>query len=141
MPSHIRTLGEVPVPVVILGDPAYALLPWLLKPYQGVGLSDKQKFNRRLSRARVVVECAFGRLKGRWRSLLKRKDMKLDYLCTAVTACCILHNICEEHHDEFDEQWLDDVDESSIPSSSGSTLPSTSGSSIRNAFANYFDGN
>ena len=113
--SHIWTLGGVPVPVVILGDPAYPLLPWLLKPYQGVGLSDKQKFNRRLSRACVVVEYAFRRLKGGWRSLLKRKDMKLGYLCTAVTVCCILHNICcEVHHDEFDEQWLDDVDESSI---------------------------
>ena len=49
--------------------------------------------------------------------------MKLDYLSTAVTACCILHNICEVHHDEFDEQWQDDVNDSSIPSSSGSTLP------------------
>ena len=65
MPSHIRTFGGVPVPVVILGDPAYPLLPWLMKPHPGVGLSDKQKkFNRRLSRARVIVECAFGRLGG-----------------------------------------------------------------------------
>ena len=39
--------------------------------------------------------------------------MKLDYLSTAVTACCILHNICEVYHDEFYEQWLDDVNKSS----------------------------
>ncbi len=81
VPSHIRTLGGIPVPVVILGDPAYPLFTWLLKPYQRVGLSDKQKkFNRRLSRARVMVECPFERLKSRWRSLLQRKDIKLDYL-------------------------------------------------------------
>ena len=49
--------------------------------------------------------------------------MKLDYLSIAVTACCILHNICEVYHDEFYEQWLDDVNKSSIPSSSESTLP------------------
>ena len=53
------------VPVVILGDPAYPLLSWLMKPYTGSGLSDRQrKLNYRLSRAHVVVECAFGRLKG-----------------------------------------------------------------------------
>ena len=136
MPSHIRTLGGVPVPVVILEDPAYFLLPWLLKPYLGVSLSEKQKkFNRRFSRALVVVESTFGRLKGRWRSLLKRKDKKLDYLRTAVTACCILHNICEVHLDEFNNQWLDDVDESSMPSSSGSTLPSASTGSSNQRFS------
>ena len=98
MPSHVRILGGVPLPGVIIGYPAYPLLPWLMKAYPGAGLSDKQrKYKRRLSRAHVVVECAFGRLKGRWRSLLKRNDMRLDYLCNAVAACCVLHNICEVH--------------------------------------------
>ena len=104
---HLTTLdfSGVAVPVVILGDPAYPLLPWLMKAHPGVGLSAKQqKFNRRLSRAQVVVECAFGRLKGRWRSLLKRNDMKIDKTCNAVTACCILHNICKIHGDEFNER-------------------------------------
>ena len=84
-----------------------------MKAHSGTGLSDKQKkYNRRLSRACVVVECAFGRLKGRWRSLLKRNDMRLDYLCNAATAC-VLHNICEVHRDAFDEQWL--VEETPVP--------------------------
>ena len=74
VPQSVQILAGVPVPVVILGDPAYPLLPWLLKPYPATGLSTKaSKFNTRLSRARVVVECAFGRLKGR--SLLKCNDV------------------------------------------------------------------
>ena len=139
-PHHTRIFSGVPVPVVILGDPGYPLLPWLLKPYSGVGLSAKQqKSNRRLSRARVVVECAFGRLKGCWRSLLKRNDMNIEKMNNVVTACCILHNICEIHQDEFNEEWLEEVQESSSASSSGGSLPSSSaGVTIRNALADYF---
>ena len=51
------------------------------------------------------------------------RTYEVGLLSTAVTACCILHNICDLQHDEFDKQWLDDVNESSIPSNSGSTLP------------------
>ena len=61
--------------------------------------------------------------------------MRLDYLCTSVTACCVLHNMCELHRDAFDEQWLADVDETSVPSRTGSTLPSTRATSICSAFA------
>ena len=80
-----------------------------MKPYTGTGLSQAQRqFNYRLSRACVVVECAFGRLKGRWLSLLKRSNVRVDFMSTVVTSCCILHNLCEVHKDGFDEQWLDE---------------------------------
>lgn len=62
----------------------------------------------------------FGRLKSRWRSLLKGNDMKLDNLCIAVSACCVLHNICEVHHDIFDEHRLEEVEETPVPSRTGS---------------------
>ena len=26
-----------------------------------------------------------------------------------VAACCILHNICEVHGEEFDERWLEEA--------------------------------
>ena len=60
------------------------------------------------------MECAFGRLKGRWRSLLKRNDTDVSFLPTLVTACCVLHNLCEVHGDSFNNDWLteEDADES-----------------------------
>jgi len=128
--------------VFVLRDPAYPLLPWLMKPYPGTGLSSKeQKFNNRLSRARVVVECAFGRLKGRWRSLLKRNDIRIDHMTTLVTACCVLHNICEVHQDSFDEQWLDEeVQESCCSPSAASTIPGKARACVlRDAVRDYLD--
>uniref|UniRef100_A0A8C3PC42 Putative nuclease HARBI1 n=1 Tax=Chrysemys picta bellii TaxID=8478 RepID=A0A8C3PC42_CHRPI len=69
------TVGDVEMPIVILGDPAYPLMPWLMKPYGGSLDRSQELFNYRLSKCRMVVECAFGRLKGRWRTLLTRSDL------------------------------------------------------------------
>jgi len=63
-----KPIAETEIPIVVLGDPAYPLLPWLMKPYIDNGhlSNEQQTFNYLLSRARVVVEDAYGRLKGQW---------------------------------------------------------------------------
>eukprot|EP00622_Pseudochattonella_farcimen_P004479 FR739867.1.p2 GENE.FR739867.1~~FR739867.1.p2 ORF type:complete len:113 (-),score=10.05 FR739867.1:12-350(-) len=46
------------------------------------------------SRGRVIIKCAFGKLKGQWRCLLyglRTRDVILWK--ETVTTCCILHNI------------------------------------------------
>ena len=63
------------VPVVILGDSAYPLLNWLMKPFpHGTTNSRQRNFNYSLSQTRMTVENSFGRLKARWRCLSKRLD-------------------------------------------------------------------
>ena len=79
------------VPLVILGDSAYPSLPWLVKPYpETTTMTDMEKlYNYRQSRARMIVENSFGKLKGRWRCLLKRMDFKLDNVPHVVAACVV----------------------------------------------------
>ena len=43
----------------------------------------------------MVVENTFERLKGRWRCLLKRNDSHVSNVLSIVSACVVLHNICE----------------------------------------------
>ena len=51
----------------------------------------------------------FGRLKARWRRLSKRVDADIDNISSIITACCILHNMCEVHGEVFVDSWMDEV--------------------------------
>ena len=84
----------------LVGDSAYPLSPWLMKPYPE-GTRDPQEitFNKELSSARVQVECAFGMLKNRWRILQKRFDSDIEFAIKATIACAVLHNICIRNND------------------------------------------
>ena len=87
---------------IYIGWPGRALLPWLMKAFPDNDHSslNQKLFNYRLSRARVVVEHSYGRLKGRWRCLLKHLDVTTCDVPELVAACCVLHNIiCEIHGD------------------------------------------
>ena len=129
----------------LVGDAGYPLLSWLLKPYPFHStLSAAQKtFNYRLSRARVVSEIAFGRLKARWRRLLKANEMWLENISEVIAACCVLHNIREIHGSDIDEEWLQGItnDEADIedPPSSVSAVGSTD--SMRQALIHYCQNN
>lgn len=106
-PAHTRNIGGVTAGYYILGGSAYPLQNWLLKPFQDTGrlTAEQHIFNKKFSRARVVVENAFGRLKGRWRCLLKRNDSDTELVKSMVMTCCALHNLCENHGEMYVTEW------------------------------------
>ncbi|XP_075769752.1 butyrophilin subfamily 3 member A3-like isoform X2 [Pelodiscus sinensis] len=97
---HIR-VGDVDMPMCLVGDASYPLQPWLMKPYTGHLNPSRQTFNARLTWARIVVEGAFGRLKARFRCLLTRLDLAEHNIPPVVAACCVLHNLCERKGEAF----------------------------------------
>lgn len=59
-------------PYVFVGDEAFQLLPNFMKPYNRAVLTDEKRiFNHRLSRARRIVENAFGILTSRFKIFQK----------------------------------------------------------------------
>lgn len=93
----------------LLGDSAYPLCPWLMKPYpEGTRDPDEMNFNRQLSSSRVKVDCTFGVLKSWWRILQKRFDSSIDFAVRNAIACAVLHNICIRNRDEWEEDDGDD---------------------------------
>ena len=42
--------------------------------------------------------------------VFKRLDVDVVDVPEVVAACCVLHNICECHGEEFSEEWLEGVE-------------------------------
>jgi hypothetical protein len=83
-----------PVPYFFVGDDAFALKVWMMKPFPLRNLQKEQRiYNYRLSRARRVVENAFGILASRFRCLLTTLQPRPQVVIKIVHACVILHNL------------------------------------------------
>ena len=80
---------------LFVGDDAFPLRNYLLKPYSTTNRSltvQQRVFNYRLSRARRIVENAFGILASRFRVFHKPVDLLIDTIDLLVHATCVLHN-------------------------------------------------
>lgn len=82
------------LPYFLIGDGAYPLSRNIMKPHPGKGLSKhKRLFNKRLSRARMSVECGFGRLCQKFRIFYKPMEYEPEKAKLIVKGSCILHNV------------------------------------------------
>jgi len=76
-----------------VGDEAFPLKLYMLRPYSRDNLTDAQRiFNYRLSRARRVIENAFGILTVRWQILLNTICLNPENTIAIVKAVICLHN-------------------------------------------------
>jgi len=67
-----------------------------------------------LRSARNQIECAFGRLKARWRILTRPMDIAMESLPNVIFACFVLHNFCEGEKgkgqkDNFDSTVFENI--------------------------------
>ena len=126
---------------VILGDPAYPMLNWLLKGYpENVNTPRIQRrFNYRLSRARMTVENTFGRWKGRFPRFSKRLDMEVAGAVEVVAAACVIHNICEMRKEPYFEEWLQEgFEQPGEEVIQDERIDEQAGSDVRDTLAAFF---
>ncbi|KAG0710409.1 putative nuclease HARBI1 [Chionoecetes opilio] len=96
------------VPYFLVGDNAFALRTYMMKPYSNKEMTRKQRiFNYRLSRARRVVENAFGILANRFQVLLSTMLHEADTVRLLVKTCVILHNLMRSRYPVMQNRLVD----------------------------------
>lgn len=90
---------DVPVPHVIVGDEAFPLKTYLMRPYPRNQASDDPSatiYNSRHCRARRTSENAFGQLAQKYRIFLRRINALPENVDKIILTCCILHNFIKD---------------------------------------------
>ena len=95
------------LPHCFMGDEAFPPSVDLMRPYlrgqRGTKLAkDKLLFNYRLSRARRIVECAFGILVQRFRVFDRRMYLSDENVTIVTKACTVLHNYLTPPRTDYD---------------------------------------
>ena len=95
IPSPARLEGEeFSLPYLFVPDDVFPLKENIMKPYSQTGLTPKRRiYNYRLSRARRIVENAFGILANRFCVFMSPIGLDPVKVEAIVLACCSLHNI------------------------------------------------
>ena len=110
--------NQDPIPYFIVGDDAFALATYLMKPFSRRGLDITERiFNYRLCRCRRIAENAFGILVNRFQVLLTTMCHNVKTVKLIVETCCLLHNIMRDRYPVMQNALMDveDDDHNIIP--------------------------
>ena len=141
--------GE-PIPIFLLGDQA---LPFDALLNEGVcqwriNATGTIFWNESVwsTNASMVIECTFGRLKARFGILRRAMDINIRDLPYVIYACCVLHNICEEHNEAVGEELISsafrydrEFQPSTVNNDYRSDCNETEGKTVRSELIRYLD--
>ena len=113
--NHVQWEQLIPDGYFYLADAGFKLTKKLLTPYRstryhlrewavdenGRPQTPSELFNYRHSKARIIVERAFGILKKKWRVLGSPMELDIELSVEVIHACCALHNLCIEFSPDF----------------------------------------
>jgi hypothetical protein len=126
-------------PYVIVADDAFPLSEYLMKPFPDRNLSDdKRIFNYRLSRARRVVENAFGILANRFRVLLNPISLAVDKVQQITLTCVLLHNYLATENGQTYTDISADYQELPKVAVQGGNRYTNTAKNIREQFRTFF---
>ncbi|XP_071581058.1 putative nuclease HARBI1 [Temnothorax nylanderi] len=139
------------LPYVLLADEAFSLTTYMMRPYPRSDKLDLRKkvFNYRLSRARRVVESAFGILAARWRIYRRPIITSVANARKIVQATVALHNFIISNEEKLlskstyvhmtpEDRTIISEGFNSLPVTRGRQM--NNGIEIRNAYSNFFIG-
>ncbi|WAR05897.1 HARB1-like protein [Mya arenaria] len=146
---------DMNTPYFLIGDDAFPLRTWMMKPYSRRNLTNEERiFNYRLSRARRVVENAFGLLAMRFQCLLGCLNQMPETVDLIILACVTLHNLIsirypaiarlavdqeDEHNQLVPGEWRQGRQLADGDRTHGRNVVTSAGVSQRNYIKHYFN--
>ena len=143
--KKLRSESNTEVPYFIVGDDAFPLKPYLMKPYAQRDLThDQMTANYRISRARRTSENAFGILSTVFRVFHTPILLQPNKAVKIVRAACTLHNFLRQdctqsfgRAAEEEHSTSQDVDDQLTPLRANTHSYSQQAKDIRNELLQY----
>jgi len=134
--------SDIASPYVVVADDAFALKRYLMKPYASRNLTVMQRvYNYRFSRARRVVENAFGIMCSRFRVFSKAIPLAPDKVQSVVMAVCVIHNFLLRNPvsaAQYIPEECESTNELQRVSKQGGNRPTNAAVAVRDELCKYF---